>query len=95
MQVASVSARDGLSELAGTPTVTVRSNAPATGAGDEDLTPDIVISGGTVQVRAERAESGTGRVYTITATATDVAWNTAAQTASCTGSHDDGRTASQ
>jgi hypothetical protein len=52
-----------------------------------------VISGGTVQVRAERVGSGGGRVYTITATASDLAGNIATQTATCKVPHDRGRTA--
>jgi hypothetical protein len=93
VQVASVTARDGLSGLAGASTLTVTSNEPENGTGDGDLAPDVVISGGTVQVRAERAGSGSGRVYTITATASDLAGNTTTQTATCSVPHDSVRTA--
>jgi hypothetical protein len=86
--VASVIAKDGLSGLVGPSTVRVTSNEPENGTGDGDLAPDVVISGGTVQVRAERAGRGTGRIYTITATATDLAGNTATQTATCKVPHD-------
>ena len=93
VQVATVSARDGLSGPAGPPTVTVTSNEPENGTGDGDLAPDFVISGGAVQVRAERAGNGSGRIYTITATASDLAGNTTTQTATCKVPHDYGRTA--
>ena len=51
--------------------------------------PDIVISGDglaprTVSLRASRLGTGTGRIYTVTATATDAAGNPAAATATCT-----------
>lgn len=54
---------------------------------------DIVVSGPasgpkTVQVRAQRSGSGTGRVYTILASATDIAGNTTASSATCTVPHD-------
>ncbi len=74
--------------LAGTPTITATGNEPVNGTGDGNFAPDIVISGGVVQLGAERAGTGTDRVYTITATATDLAGNTATQTATCTVSHD-------
>lgn len=81
--VASVTGSDALSGLAGAPVVTAASNEPADGTGDGDLAPDVVITEGAVEVRAERAESGTGRVYTITATASDFAGNTATATGTC------------
>lgn len=60
--------------------VEVSSNEPINGTGDGDIDPDweVVDNGdGTfdVYVRAERAGNGEGRVYTITATATDCANN--------------------
>jgi len=36
-----------------------------------------VVSGETLQLRAERAQGGSGRVYTVTYTLTDQAGNTA------------------
>jgi len=93
VQVASVTANDDLSGVAGAPTVTATSNEPDSGTGDGDLPTDVVISGGTVQVRAERAGSGGGRVYTITATVSDLAGNIATQTATCNVPHDRARTA--
>jgi hypothetical protein len=43
-----------------------------------------------VYLRAERPGNGHGRVYTIRATATDRAGNTATSTATCTVPHDQG-----
>jgi hypothetical protein len=78
VQIANVTADDALSGVAtGFPTVTVTSNEP-TNPGD------IVITGGVVKVAATRLSSGTGRVYTVTATATDNAGNTLVATGSCT-----------
>jgi hypothetical protein len=54
----------------------VSSSEPVTGVGD-NTAPDWVVSGTTLQLRAERAESGTGRVYTVTYGLTDQAGNTA------------------
>lgn len=87
-QVASVSVSDAMSGPAGPPIVMAKSNEPEDGTGDGDLAPDEVISGGIVQLRAERAGSGTGRIYTITATASDLAGNTITQIATCTVPHD-------
>jgi hypothetical protein len=42
-----------------------------------------LISGTTVQLRAERSPSGTGRIYTIIATAQDSAGNTTTTTSTC------------
>jgi hypothetical protein len=83
VQIANVTATDALSGLASAPTVTVTSNEP-TDAGD------IVITGGVVQVAATRAGSGTGRVYTVTATVTDKAGNKQTATGTCTVPHDQG-----
>jgi hypothetical protein len=52
--------------------VTATSNEAANGTGDGDHAPDGVVSGGAVQVRAERAGNGAGREYKIAATATDL-----------------------
>ena len=87
--VASVTASDPGSGLAaGSLVVTGVSSEPENGLGDGDTAPDVVIAGGTVQLRAERAGTGTGRVYTLTATATDVAGNLATATAICRVPHD-------
>jgi hypothetical protein len=57
--------------------------------------PDIIISGAgtqprTVQLRANRLGNGTGRVYALTTTATDVAGNTTTAVSTCTVPHDQG-----
>jgi hypothetical protein len=82
VQVATVSASDARSGVA-TLTVTATSNEPDSGTGGGDVPGDIVINGGTVQLRAERAPSGKGRTYTIVATATDIAGNVASSTSTC------------
>jgi hypothetical protein len=88
VQVATVTAGDSLSGLASF-NVTGTSNEPENGLGDGDMAPDIVVAGTgvqprIVQLRAERSGTGKGRIYTLTATATDLAGNTATSTATCT-----------
>jgi len=52
--------------------LSVTSNEPVSGTGPDDKSPDwIVLDAHHVQLRAERADSGTGRIYTITITATN------------------------
>jgi hypothetical protein len=59
--VASVTVSDSRSGLApGSLVVTGVSSEPENGLGDGDTAPDIVIVGGTVQLRAERAGTGPG-----------------------------------
>ncbi len=87
--VATVIASAGASGLASFG-VTGTSNEPANPG------PDIVITGTAlqarvVQLRAERLGGGSGRVYTITATATNVAGVTATLTATCVVAHDQGQ----
>lgn len=54
--------------------LSVTSNEPANGAGDGDTDPDWeVVSSNLVRLRAERAGAGSGRIYTVTITATDAA----------------------
>jgi hypothetical protein len=56
--------------------VKVTSNEAVNGNGDGNTSPDWIITGPhTVQLRAERAGLGRGRVYTITVQATDAAGN--------------------
>jgi hypothetical protein len=82
--VATVTAADALSGVApGSFEVTGSSNEPS-----EPNNPDVVItpngSGGyVIQLRARRLGSGTGRIYTLNATATDLAGNTVTATAEC------------
>ena len=52
--------------------------------------PDVVIDGGNVWLRAERLGSGDGRTYTLNASVTDLAGNSARQTTACVVSHDMG-----
>jgi sugar lactone lactonase YvrE len=89
VQVATVSAADALSGLApGSLQVSGTSNEPS-GAAEISITPDG--SGGyVVQLQANRLGTGTGRVYTITATASDLAGNSDTRTATCTVPHDQG-----
>ena len=68
--------------------LTATSSEPENGAGDGNTGPDIVIAGGSVAVRAERSGTGVGRVYTITATATDRAGNTTREVSVCVVPHD-------
>jgi hypothetical protein len=84
VQVATITAADALSGLApGSFQLTGSSNEPS-----GPSKPDLVItpngSGGyAVQLRAARLGSGTGRIYTLQATATDLAGNTTTSTATC------------
>lgn len=87
VKVATVTASDVLSGVASF-SVTGTSNDP-----DCDIARDIVITGSglqpkTVQLRAERSGNGNGRVYTLTAAATDQAGNHTTVTATCTVPHD-------
>jgi hypothetical protein len=82
VQVATITATDSLSGIASL-SVSATSNEPDSGTGGGDDPGDIVISGGSVRLRAERTPSGKGRVYTITATATDLAGNAMTSVATC------------
>jgi uncharacterized lipoprotein YddW (UPF0748 family) len=56
--------------------LSISSNEPEDGLGDGDTSPDWeVISDHEVRLRAERAGTGDGRIYTITVTATDLSGN--------------------
>jgi hypothetical protein len=62
--------------------VTVASNDPVNATGDGDTAPDWqVLSPTQVELRAERAGGGSGRIYTLTVTCTDASGNTATDTA--------------
>jgi len=90
VQVAVVTAADGLSGLApGSFQVMGTSNEP----NSDSKNPQIVItpngSGGfVIQLEADRLGTGSGRVYTLTAVADDLAGNTATMTAICTVPHE-------
>jgi len=67
VQVATVTVRDALSAVAPGPFgVSGSSKEPENGLGDGDLGPDILITGGSVQLRAERSGTGNGRGYSLT-----------------------------
>lgn len=89
VRVATVTATDALSGLAaGSFTVTGKSNEPI-----DPNDPAIVItangSGGfVVGLQADRLGNGAGRIYTLSATATDLAGNVATSIATCTVPHD-------
>jgi hypothetical protein len=68
--------------------VTGSSNEPEDGLGEGDLTPDILIDDDVVHLRAERSGTGEGRTYTVTATVTDLAGNSATAAAICAVRHD-------
>jgi len=58
--------------------LSVSSNEPVNGTGDGDTAPDWEILNATnVRLRAERAGTGTGRIYTTTVSCTDSAGNIA------------------
>ncbi|MEZ4661546.1 MAG: hypothetical protein R2911_28680 [Caldilineaceae bacterium] len=78
------------------PTVTVaaESNEPDNGTGNGDKPNDIVIIDNThFDLRAERAGSGTGRIYTITYQVTDACGNSTTASAQVTVAHDQGANA--
>lgn len=57
--------------------LSVTSNEPVNGTGDGDTAPDwIVLSPNAIRVRAERSGKGSGRVYTVTISASDEFGNT-------------------
>ena len=90
--VATVTAADALSGLApGSFKVTGTSSEPQSNPGS----PDVVITpnggGFIIQLRADRLGSGSGRVYSLTASANDLAGNTTTVTANCTVPHDQGK----
>ena len=91
-RVAVVSAADALSGVApGSLQVTATSDEPS-----DPNDPDVLVtpdgSGGfVVELRAERGGSGPGRLYTMTATAKDLAGNVRTVTATCTVPHDQGK----
>jgi trimeric autotransporter adhesin len=59
----------------------VASNEPVNGTGDGDTAPDwLIVDPHHVELRAERAGTGAGRVYTITVACTDGSNNTTTKT---------------
>jgi len=70
----SYSASDTASDV--TVIVTVTSGEDDNGSGDGNTTGDAQLDGNTLLLRAERDGGGSGRIYTITVTATDAYGNT-------------------
>jgi hypothetical protein len=69
----------------------VSSNEPVGGPGAGGTAPDWTVTGAlSLNVRAERAGNGSGRVYTIAITCADRAGNTSTTTARVTVAHDQG-----
>jgi hypothetical protein len=68
----------------------VGSNEPVTGKGD-NTSPDWIVTGDlSVDLRAERAGGGSGRLYTITVRCTDASGNAAAGSVGVSVPHDQG-----
>ncbi|GEM_PF-1761205 len=89
VEVATVSAADSLSGMAAFD-VGSRSNEAAGNHGPVSVIAGAGLQPRTIQLRAERSGNGSGRVYTISATASDIAGNVANASASCTVAHDQG-----
>jgi hypothetical protein len=69
----------------------VTSSEPITGSSD-NTSPDWIITGPlSLNLRAERSDSGPGRVYTITVKCTDFSGNSATKSLTVTAPHDLGR----
>jgi hypothetical protein len=72
-----------------TTTLSVSSNEPESGTGDEDVAGDWeIIDDQNIKLRAERSDEGSGRIYTITITSVDAGGNIATQTVTVTVPHD-------
>jgi predicted extracellular nuclease len=72
--------------------VSVTSNEPDDGLDDEDVPNDIVIVNDfAFDLRAERSDSGDGRIYTITYQVTDACGNSTVATVTVTVPHDQGK----
>jgi hypothetical protein len=83
-----VSASDVCSPIVSCAIDDVSSNEPPDGDGDGNTSPDWVITGNlTVDLRAERAGSGSGRVYTIAVRCFDASGNSATRSVEVTVPH--------
>lgn len=89
VEVADVIATDAISGIA-TTSVDATSSEPESGPGYGNKVPDTVVTGGAIELRAERY-SPAGRTYDLTVVAVDVAGNTAAGQAACVVLHDQGQ----
>ncbi|TXK74376.1 hypothetical protein FU659_29590 [Paenibacillus sp. N3.4] len=86
---AAVDANDSISGIASVVLTSITSNEPDNGLGDGNQLNDIqIINDTTFNLRAERSGSGTGRIYSITYTATDRAGNQTNATATVSVPHD-------
>jgi hypothetical protein len=73
-------------------TLSVTTNEPINGTGGGNTSPDwIILDAHHVQLRAERAGNGNGRIYTITITCTDSAGNSSSRSVTVSVPHDRGR----
>ena len=69
--------------------ILVSSNEPGNGLGDGDTAPDWKLTGDlTLNLRAERSATGSGRLYTITVECTDAGGNSATKTVAVAVPHD-------
>ena len=71
-----------------TTTLSVTSNEPTNNTGDGDTSPDwVVVDPHHLKLRAERAGTGSGRVYTITVTATGACGSASSESVSVVVEH--------
>lgn len=91
VQILGVTDPDNLSTTIAVTTVT--QDEPINGLGDGDTSPDAVIQGQGVLLRAERAGTGNGRVYHVSFTATDSKGGSCVGAVNVTVPHDEKSTA--
>ncbi|KAF0146379.1 MAG: VBCS repeat-containing protein [Nitrospirae bacterium] len=85
----SITVSDNLTSNVQVELISVTSSEPDNGLGDGDTANDIVVNAdGTLSLRAERAGTGNGRVYTITYRATDFAGNATISSATAVVPHE-------
>ena len=88
----SINVSDNLTSNVQVELVSVTNSEPDNGLGDGDTANDIVVNAdGTISLRAERSGTGTGRVYTFTYKATDLAGNVTVASATVVVPHDMGK----